>query len=59
MDPLDYLQSRIADLDRAIYQLEDSAMTADEETALQRMIEIRGRMEAAVDLLRVDQPQPR
>ncbi len=51
MEPLDYLTSRIADLDQAIDQLEDSAMTPQEEATLRRLVEVREQLRATVRLL--------
>jgi hypothetical protein len=51
MDPLEYLSTRIAELDRAIYQLEDSAMTAQEEATLTRLVDARQQLQETVDLL--------
>ena len=53
VDPLEYLTSRIAELDRAIDQLEDSAMTEQEEATLRRLVEVREQLRATLRLLDV------
>jgi hypothetical protein len=58
MEPLDYLNSRIADLDLAIHQLEDSAMTAQEEATLRRLVEIRTQLQVTVDLIDIGHGAP-
>ena len=51
MEPLAYLNSRIDELDLAIHQLEDSAMTPQEEATLRRLVELRAQVQLTVDLL--------
>ena len=51
VEPLEYLTSRIAELDLAIDQLEDSAMTQQEEATLRRLVEVREQLQTTLRLL--------
>ena len=51
VEPLDYLKTRIAELDRAIEDLVDSAMSPQEEATLRRLVEVRDQLRATLQLL--------
>ena len=53
VEPLEYLTVRIAELDNAIDQLEDSAMTAQEEATLRRLVDVRDQLQTTRRLLDV------
>ena len=51
MEPLEYLNLRISELDDAIDQLEDSAMTEQEEATLRRLVDVRDQLRTTRRLL--------
>ena len=53
MEPLEYLNVRITELDTAIDQLEDSAMTTQEEATLRRLVDVRDQLRTTRRLLDV------